>query len=217
VQFSGYWTGRIPDRRQVRIEGELPPVGQVVALRLFDPEATGVYRIVRKGKMSERRAAPSPERDAEIVRLRQEGRTLQSIGDEFGLCRDRIRYIAVKHERLLRNPARRELSVRAINAVLNVPGVASSPSRGYWGDGFAEPLEAVAQKVAEAGRSAFVGRYNCGRKTITELEAWIAKYGFSWGAARRRRRFFSPPPWSPHGGICIEEAIVPFVTIAKAE
>jgi hypothetical protein len=40
------------------------------------------------------------ERNEKILEQRNLGRTLKSIGDEFGLSKDRIRGICIQHERL---------------------------------------------------------------------------------------------------------------------
>jgi hypothetical protein len=40
------------------------------------------------------------ERNEKILEQRNLGRTLKSIGDEFGLSQDRIRIICIQHERL---------------------------------------------------------------------------------------------------------------------
>jgi hypothetical protein len=42
------------------------------------------------------------ERNEKILEQRKLGRTLKSIGDEFGLSQDRIRIICFQHERLKR-------------------------------------------------------------------------------------------------------------------
>jgi hypothetical protein len=63
-QLSTYWVGRLPNGREVTIDGELPPHGELVAINLPDARTTGVYKILRKAKTPTRLGRRPPEINA---------------------------------------------------------------------------------------------------------------------------------------------------------
>jgi hypothetical protein len=126
---------------------------------------------------------PGPERNAAICAARQEGRTLRSIADEFGLSLDRVRMIAWREEKRALH-GEPELSPRAFNVIRN--SIADDMATNECRDDFADP-SAVAKLVAEAGRGSFEGAGNCGKVTMAQIEAWMARYGFYWEATKAEK------------------------------
>jgi hypothetical protein len=113
------------------------------------------------------------QRDAEIVAKRKAGRTLKSIGDEYGLSRESIRRIEAHEEQ--REQRAKEyfgLSTRARNSVLNAIGAVGHDS--------AADEQGFARQVAQMGKAAFIGKANLGKKTLLELDAWLKARGLKW-------------------------------------
>lgn len=43
-----------------------------------------------------------PERNNEIIRLRESGKTLKALGEMFGISGPRVRQIVMRHKRMMR-------------------------------------------------------------------------------------------------------------------
>ena len=94
------------------------------------------------------------ERNERIYEQRKLGRTLKSIGDEFGLSSERIRGLCVRHERLKINIKRGGvflLSSRAQNVIRNLSND--------------DDFEWSYENLIKVG--------NCGSKTIKEVLEYI--------------------------------------------
>jgi hypothetical protein len=116
------------------------------------------------------------ERDAAIVAKRKEGRTLQSIADEYGLSRDSVRRIEAAWRREQR-PTGGGLSIRARNGVLNALGRYRSEHYYRFTEAVDIKPALAAYAIAEIGEAALKGLPNVGVGTIREIKAWLAKYG----------------------------------------
>ena len=112
---------------------------------------------------------------ARIVARRKEGRTLRSIAQEFGLSVEQIRRIEFKAWRREKEATDGVvgLSVRTQNALANVVG------RHYGPVTKADEPELI-KRVVAAGRDAFAGANNVGKKTLIEIDAWLAGHGAAW-------------------------------------
>ena len=115
-------------------------------------------------------------RDAEIVAKRKAGRTLRSIAEEFGLSVELVRRIEFHAWRREQEAADGVvgLSVRARNAIGNIVGL------DHFGPITRTDEPELVKRVIAAGRGAFAGASNVGKKTLVEIEAWLAGHGAAW-------------------------------------
>ena len=116
------------------------------------------------------------ERDAAIVAQRKAGRTLRSIATEFGVSFESVRRIECVAERRQREAEAGvvDLPVRTRNAIANVVGI------DHYGPITEADEPELIKRVVAAGRDAFIGANNVGKKTLLEIDAWLARHGAAW-------------------------------------
>ena len=121
-----------------------------------------------------------PERDAAILAKRKEGRTLRSLAAEYGVSAETIRGIEYRAWRREQEAADGVvgLSVRTRNAIANIVGL------DHYGPITTADEPELTKRVAAAGRDAFAGATNCGKKTLLEIDAWLASHGAAWPSPR---------------------------------
>jgi hypothetical protein len=131
---------------------------------------------------SSRRQGRNPDRDREIVLMREAGMTLREIAEEVGLSRERVRGVIARawrdeqpleswspHDRIYRFAP----SARAGHAIY----YAVYKTYGEIPDDISP--ESAARVLARWTRRDLAG-HNTGRKTIAELERWLADFGLTF-------------------------------------
>lgn len=111
----------------------------------------------------------SMDRNRAIAEERRKGRGVRDIAAEFGLTDQAIRYICRrvdKYEAL--NQEGSYLSTRARNVIRDNTGI--DP------DTFSKE---AAERLSKLSRREMLKWNNCGKNTVTEIEAWLATKGFA--------------------------------------